>query len=190
MIYVSILALLLFFPTWPSLARSAELYLYTLKMRKGHFPEKAMSKVTGHDTQSLRALAVALSRACIFGDTMLLKSSPSEKGYSTSQLDPQKSTETTYVRQTAWHLSNVELQMVWVKCVVSISKTYQNLQSGRLTPNSVKLWSSDPNPSCYKLCFIYLCWISLSFNAWLLYCLIITINFSNIAPSSILLIYK
>ena len=50
---------------------------------------------------------------------------PSEKRYSTSQLDPQKSTETTYMRQTAWHLSNVEFQMVWLKCVVSISKTYQ-----------------------------------------------------------------
>ena len=98
-----------------------------------------MSKVTGLDTQSLRALAVALSRACMSGDTMLLKSSPSEKGYSTSQLDPQKSTETTYMRQTACHLSKVEFQMVWLKCVVSISKTYQNLQSGRLTPNSVKL---------------------------------------------------
>ena len=44
-----------------------------MKMWKGHFPEKAMSKVTGHDTQSLRALAVALSRACIFGDTMFLR---------------------------------------------------------------------------------------------------------------------
>ena len=72
-----------------------------------------MSKVTGQDTRSLRALAVVLARACIFGDTMLLKSSPSGKGYS-SQLDQQKLTEIeVIVRQRARHLANGEFEAVW-----------------------------------------------------------------------------
>ena len=83
---------------------------------------------------------MVLARACIFGYTMLLKSSPSGKGYFTSQLDPQKLTKVkVIVRQRARHLSDGEFEAVWAKCVVSISKTCQNLRSGRLTPNSVKL---------------------------------------------------
>ena len=102
-----------------------------------------------------------------------------------SYVDPQKSTETTYVRQRAWHLSDVEFQMIWVKCVVSISKTYQNLQSGRLTPNSVKLWSSDSNPSCYRLFYlplldfpIFQCLIAVLFDCHDKYCP--ELNFVNL----------
>ncbi len=50
-------------------------------------PEKAMSTVGMRDIKSLRALAVILARACVFGDTVMHESSPSGKGYTTSQLD-------------------------------------------------------------------------------------------------------
>ena len=56
---------------------------------------------------------MVLARAYIFGDTMLLKSSPNGKGYS-SQLDQQKLAEIeVIVRQRARHLANGEFEAFW-----------------------------------------------------------------------------
>ena len=52
-----------------------------------------MARVTGRDIKRLRAVAVVLARACIFGDNVLLQSSPSGKGYATCQLEPEKLAE-------------------------------------------------------------------------------------------------
>ena len=72
-----------------------------------------MARITGRDIKSLRALAVVLARACIFGDNVLLQSSPSGKGYATCQLEPEKLAEIRVrVQQRARHLSDNEFEAV------------------------------------------------------------------------------
>ncbi len=54
-------------------------------------PEKAVRFVTGKDTESLRRLAMALARGCMFGDDVLERSTPTGRGNNMlPSLDPTK----------------------------------------------------------------------------------------------------
>ncbi len=102
-------------------------------------PEKALVKIDGRNTDSLRKLAIILARGCVFGDDVLVQSSPSGRGRTTS-LSTEKMVEIRrIVRQRARALSEAAFEEVWENCIKSIKKTCQYLHSGRLKKNSVKL---------------------------------------------------
>ncbi len=55
-------------------------HLPAVQQRQLASPEKALVKVEGRNTDALRKLAIILARGCIFGDDVLIQSSPSGRG--------------------------------------------------------------------------------------------------------------
>ena len=97
-------------------------------------PERAMTRFPGRDEKTLRALAVALARDCVFGTDVMLQSTPSGRGNNqTHQLDPEK-LDYMYIkhiisRRMGKQPGNPEFELIWGKCVVSIGKQCQKLRT-------------------------------------------------------------
>ncbi len=102
-------------------------------------PEKALVKVEGRSSNSLRQLAILLARGCVFGDEVLCWSASSGRRGTTS-LSTEKMVEIRRViRRRAKCLSEDAFGEVWAQCVKSISKTCQYLRSKKLKMNSAVL---------------------------------------------------
>lgn len=94
-------------------------------------PERAMTCFPGKDEKTLRALAVALAKDCIFGADVLVKSTRSGRGDKAQQLDPDKLNYIKHIiaGRIGKQVGDAEFELVWGKCLVSIGKQCQILRN-------------------------------------------------------------
>ena len=90
-------------------------------------PERAMTRFPGKDEKTLRALAVALAKDCIFGADVLMRSSRSGRRDNSQQLDPEKMNYIKHIiaGRMGKQVGDAEFELVWGKCLVSIGKQCQ-----------------------------------------------------------------
>lgn len=94
-------------------------------------PERVMTRFSGRDEKSLRALAVHLARDCVFGTAVMAQSSRSGRGENVQQLDP---TKLDYIKniiagRVGRNILEPEFELIWEKCLISIGKACQMLRN-------------------------------------------------------------
>ena len=100
-----------------------------------------MTQFPGKDIKTLRNLAVALARDCVFGPQVMQESTRSGRGPAgKKQLDPEK---LQYIKnivagQACRNSTDPDFELIWDKCLISIGKQCQilrNKEKKKLIPN-------------------------------------------------------